>query len=243
MLYGVILVVWSAGGLTVLAAAPAFVHAAVAKYRTTFATRSIINGYLRDHSQRKLQIGAGGNNMTGWLNTDIEPEDGQAYLDATARFPLPDRSFNYIYSEHVIEHLGYDGALTMLRECHRVLAPGGRLRVATPNLLKFVALFQEGRSEEAQRYIPEKLRVHQWPQTASPECLILNLQLRSWGHQFVFDPKTLSDLLSHAGFDKVAEVRCGESGDAALRGLEERQRTGFRNINGYETMVFEAVRN
>jgi len=31
----------------------------------------------------------------------------------------------------------------MLKECYRVLAPGGKLRVVTPNLTKFVQLLTE----------------------------------------------------------------------------------------------------
>ena len=51
-----------------------------------------IDQYIRNNPVRKLQIGAGENSKPGWLNTDIEPLAGQAYLDAGRPFPLPDRS-------------------------------------------------------------------------------------------------------------------------------------------------------
>jgi predicted SAM-dependent methyltransferase len=176
------------------------------------------------------------------LNTDLEPASGQAYLDATRRFPLPDRSFQYVFSEHVIEHLSYEDGMTMLKESYRGLAPGGRVRIATPDLLRFVALFQPSKSEEARHYMDEKLKVHGWPRNSVPESVILNLQLRSFGHQFVYDPATLRDRLAQAGFQQIAEFAAGRSEAPELRGLEARARTGFRNINDYETMVFEAVR-
>ena len=60
-------------------------------YRYYIASPGIISAYLKQNSVRKLQIGAGPNNFTGWLNTDYTPIRGQAYLDATAPFPLPTR--------------------------------------------------------------------------------------------------------------------------------------------------------
>src|SRR5947208_2774263 len=64
--------------------------------------RSIIEDYFRRASVHKLNIGAGDNDLPGWLNTDIEPHQGQAYLDASKRFPLGDASMQYIFSEHMI---------------------------------------------------------------------------------------------------------------------------------------------
>ena len=94
---------------------------------------------MRDNTVRKVQLGAGGSRLKGWLNTDIEPgADGLAYLDATKRFPLDDGSVHYIFSEHVIEHLTYDEGKSMLAEAYRVLAAGGRMRVSTPDLMQFI---------------------------------------------------------------------------------------------------------
>src|ERR1039458_1841068 len=75
-----------------------------------------ISDYIRNHAVRKLQIGAGGvQGFSDWLNTDIEPKSGEAYLDATKPFPIPDGALSDVYSEHVIEHLSYQDGLAMLR--------------------------------------------------------------------------------------------------------------------------------
>lgn len=201
-----------------------------------------IEAYLKTHSMRKLQIGAGDSNKPGWLNTDIEPIGDQAFLDATTPFPLPEGSVHYIYSEHVIEHISYEQGLGMLKESYRVLAPGGKVRVATPNLLKFVGLFQETKSPEAKKYMVEKMLWHEWPVTPDPECYILNQQLREWGHRFVYTPKLLRASLEAAGFKDIREFTAGESDDANFRGIELRAFSGMRDINRFESLVFEGVR-
>ena len=65
------------------------------------------------------------------------------YLDATQTFPLPDCSFDYIFSEHMIEHVTYQNGKRMILECYRVLKPGGLLRISTPDLSFLVDLYKD----------------------------------------------------------------------------------------------------
>jgi predicted SAM-dependent methyltransferase len=208
----------------------------------SWRSRPIIQDYLDSHSLRKLQIGAGTNGLEGWLNTDITAEEGLAYLDATKRFPFEDNSFHYVFSEHVIEHLSYDNGKKMLTESYRILAPGGKIRIATPNLLRFVALFQENKTDEMRTYLKGKLAWHGWPDYTTVECFVLNLQLRSFGHEFVYDPRTLEAAFASAGFRDIQEFRPGDSDDPHLRGVEVRQSTNIKDVSEYETMVFQAVK-
>src|SRR5438477_50522 len=79
--------------------------------------------------------GAGFNSLPGWLNTDLEPKSASViYLDAAKPLPFAYSTFDYIFSEHVIEHIPYPQGLSMLKECFRVIKPGGTIRIATPNL-------------------------------------------------------------------------------------------------------------
>ena len=50
--------------------------------------------------------------------------------DLTKRLPFDDGSVDAVYSSHFFEHIYYSDAGAILKECHRVLRPGGVLRLA-----------------------------------------------------------------------------------------------------------------
>jgi predicted SAM-dependent methyltransferase len=216
--------------------------------------RPAIASYIRGHSMRKLQIGTGQFPTPGWLNTDVDPTLWRAsapegppviFLDATRTFPFGDATFHYVYLEHLIEHLSYDTAGRMLAECHRVLRPGGRIRIATPDLTLLLDLYQH-RNDPS----PEEATFVQWvadtllgDRRRAAVPFVLNNHFRAWGHQFLFDEETLCGLLAAAGFTAQRRYRVGESDDPELRGLETHARAvGDDAMNTFETMVVEAVR-
>jgi predicted SAM-dependent methyltransferase len=200
---------------------------------------AMVAAYLHENQTRKLQIGAGSSRRPGWLNTDIEPGDGLAFLDATKRFPLEDGSIHYIFSEHVIEHLTYDEGKAAMAEAYRVLAPGGKMRISTPNLTRFIELFDKNPSDDAKAYIVGKMDWHEWPKEPNPAAIILNLQMSSWGHKFMYDVETLAGVLTRAGFTNAQEFEENISNDPHLRDLEERDTGVNVRWSDYETMSVE----
>jgi predicted SAM-dependent methyltransferase len=222
-----------------------YIETAFRSTRIRFKDPRTIDQYLRSHPVRKLQLGAGGNDPPGWLNTDIEPGDKEVYLDATTRYPFPDGSFQYVFSEHMIEHVSWEGGVLMLRECYRVLAKGGKLRVVTPNLAKYIQLLDGNPDADAQRFIDLKLRFEHGPITPIPGAYILNRQVREYGHQFLYDPPTLRKTLELAGFKQIAQYEVTENTDPVFREVESRTRhpiPDMRIVNNWESMAFEAVR-
>jgi predicted SAM-dependent methyltransferase len=214
-------------------------------YRRWIKDPGSVRDYLELHSVRKLQLGAGNHAPSGWLNTDISPRGSQIYLDATQRYPFPDGSFQYIFSEHMIQALPWEGGMAMLKECYRVLAPGGKLRIVTPNLAQFVRLLTGNPDAETRQFMAAKLRVAGWPETAVPAAYIFNRQVRDWGHQFVYDPATLRKSLELAGFKQITEHRVDEKTDPVFREAEMRTRDEGSDlwlVNRWESMAFEAVR-
>jgi len=214
-------------------------------YRREIRDPGVIRDYLESHSIRRLQLGAGGNDPTEWLNTDIFPTVEEVYVDATKPFPFPDGSFQYIFSEHMIQALPWEGGLAMLKECYRVLAPGGKLRVVSPNLAKFVQLLRENPDADEKRFMEAKMRFHGWPESPVTGAYIFNRQVRDWGHQFLYDPATLRKSFELAGFRQITEYRVDEKTDPVFRQVEIRTRNEGSDlwlINSWESMAFEAVR-
>jgi SAM-dependent methyltransferase len=113
--------------------------------------QQIIDEYLETNQINKLQIGAGTNPLPDWLNADYEPAaNTMVFLDATKPFPFRDALFDYVFSEHMIEHISCKKGVFMMKEVFRVLKPGGKVRIATPDVNNIVGLFSLTKTPEQQ---------------------------------------------------------------------------------------------
>ncbi|HEY2844430.1 MAG TPA: methyltransferase domain-containing protein [Bryobacteraceae bacterium] len=214
-------------------------------YQQNIVTPRILARYLEQTAKPKVQIGAGPSNEPGWLNTDIDPGPGQAFLDATKPMPFRDGSIYYIFSEHVVEHLFYDDGLAYFKEAHRVLAPGGKIRTVTPNLMQLLALFEESDPEHSAKtghYVQRKLAWEDWAHTSDPAGIIVNNEMHWFGHQFIYTPKLLRASLEQAGFTDIRQYAPGETSDATFSAVERRPRGEWKDVNAYEAMAFEATK-
>jgi predicted SAM-dependent methyltransferase len=200
---------------------------------------SQIQQYLDTHPVAKLQIGCGGNMLEGWLNTDGQM-DGWFHpqsvkLDASQLFPISDTTFDFVYSEHMIEHIPFWQGQQMLRECFRIMKPGAYIRISCPDFQFLIDLYTN----------PTDLAT-QYTEVASPDwapypnpIFIFNNYVRDWGHQFIYDKPTMTNSLLAAGFENVTEHNILESNVPELQNLEipDRMQPGFLQL---ETMTFEA---
>jgi predicted SAM-dependent methyltransferase len=55
------------------------------------------------------------------------------YFQAGDRLDFEDKTFDFIYSEHVLEHMFMDESLALLEECCRILKPHGVIRIVVPD--------------------------------------------------------------------------------------------------------------
>jgi predicted SAM-dependent methyltransferase len=204
--------------------------------------RRTIRAYFAAHPVRKLHIGSGTYHEAGWLNSDLEPVSTRdIVLDATRPFPLPSASFDFVYSEHMIEHVPYAAGRAMLTECLRVLKPGGTVRVATPRFDFLLELCDPARSPAHEAYVRWSTETFMPEAPAPRPIFVVNNFARAWGHQFIYDEETLGEAMSETGFQHVTKCRLGESDHEALRGREHEDRlpTGFLRL---ETMVLEGTK-
>lgn len=203
-----------------------------------------VSGYLARHRVRGLQIGTGPNHFEGWLSTDLRPQrEDVIRMDATRAFPLPDASMDHVYAEHLIEHVSYPAGQRMLGEVRRVLRPGGRVRLATPDLARLVDLYCGRAGADGDHYVRWVSRRYLPRGSPRHPVFVLNNAMRNWGHTFLYDEEVLRLALSSAGFVDVRRHELGESDEPALRGLE-RHGTAVANERAvrFETMVLEASR-
>jgi len=142
------------------------------------------------------------------------------FANAVGRIPCPDASAEAVYSSHMIEHLDRREAQAFLAEVRRVLVPRGVLRVAVPDLARLVQGYvTDGNANE---FI---LATHM----AQPRAvgLLPRLSLALTGprhHLWMYDARSLSSLLSSAGFEDVWVMPAGTTNiiDPGQLDLEER---------------------
>lgn len=207
--------------------------------------KSKIADHLKGHPVKKLQLGTSNNVLDGWLNTDVfVNRDPIVYLDAIQRFPFKDDTFDYIISEHMIEHVEYQAAQVMLQECYRVLKPGGRVRFATPDLNVLLGLHSNEKKTAAQvDYIDWSIARFRPEATECKDVFLINNFVRAWGHQFLYDEETLRYALSVSGFRDIKFYKPGISEDPNLENLESHGREiGSEEINQFETIVVEGCK-
>lgn len=204
---------------------------------------TLIQDYLQKHTVRKLQIGAQCNSINGWLNVDILPKDRQtAYMDATKPFPFNTNSFDFIFSEHMIEHISFKEGEFMLKECYRVLKPGGKIRISTPNLAFLIALYTAPKEQLHQEYVSESVKRYFKSDVPMLDTIVINNFFRDWGHQFIHDYKSLSHLLEKAGFKNSKLCQVGKSNDPVLSDLEKHGLEVSEKFNHLESIIIEAIK-
>jgi predicted SAM-dependent methyltransferase len=200
------------------------------------ARRRTVGSYLSASDEPRLHIGAGPVRLEGWLDSDLL--SGEIYLDITRSLPFADSTFSYIFGEHVIEHVSERAGERALHELHRVLRPGGVLRLTTPDLRKIIDIYEDRNPvvtrADYSRFLQEL--------TGGPyerACQVFNAYTRLWGHQYIYDEEDLTAKLHAAGFGAVDRQEPGESSHAALRGLE--RHGGAEWVNRAEAMCLDAM--
>lgn len=89
-----------------------------------------------------LNLGCGKRHHPAWVNLDFksEPPEVTAH-DLTKGIPFASESFDVVYHSHLLEHFPKEYAHTFLKDCCRVLKPGGIIRVVVPDLENIVRLY------------------------------------------------------------------------------------------------------
>ena len=207
---------------------PPIQHAVLGVMKFSGREKRFVQRYMAQPGMKALQIGAGANRHEGWLHSNhfpIRPWGRKSFfLDATQHFPLKSESFDYVFCEHMIEHIDYAGGRNLVREAFRILKPGGVLRISTPDLDSFAGL-KDADSDPEKRTVLDYV-CREWNDAGEPVHWVsaLNTQMRDWGHTFLYNEEILRGLFVGAGFDPVTRAQVDESQHEALRDLDNSQR-------------------
>ena len=91
----------------------------------------------------KLNLGCGHKKLPGFVNVDLAGSDQDVDLSV---FPWPweDCTADYILASHILDHLSKSDAEKFIDECYRILRRGGELRIAVPDMDKFIKCHLSG---------------------------------------------------------------------------------------------------
>lgn len=163
----------------------------------------------------KLNVGCGKVKLSGWVNIDIEP-GADLVMDVRKGLLFDNNSVDFIYCEHVLEHLTFEEGERVLREFKRCLARGGRMRIAMPDLDYVIKKYNT--DWKNQDWLS-------WPGFKFIESRgqMINISFRWWGHKYLYNEEDLRNQLIKVGFKKIMDCEWNKSNNIELCNLETRK--------------------
>ena len=136
---------------------------------------------------KKLHIGCGNRYIPGFVHIDVRKLPHVHYVASADKLDMfDDNSVDLIYSCHVLEHFGRQQIEHVLKEWHRVLKPGGILRLAVPDFEKLVEVYLK--TKDLRLVLGSLVGRQDYPENT---------------HYIVFDYAYLSEVLTKVGFKNI----------------------------------------
>jgi predicted SAM-dependent methyltransferase len=170
---------------------------------------------LRKMRDISLNVGSGGRGLRDWVNMDATSNHSDIYCTHDLRQPLPleDASVLRIFAEHVVEHIDFQSDVPrVFREFHRVLKPGGVVRIVVPDTARFMQAYLD--NDPAQW---ASLGFANLPEDMNSWMELVNHVFHQGGeHCFGWDFTSMSGALWRAGFSRIVRQSYGNSSDPEL---------------------------
>jgi predicted SAM-dependent methyltransferase len=178
---------------------------------------------LRDLSNnfKKYNLGCGNMLYRDFLNIghwhqlgentiyqDVNGKEGTFMLNYDLRNGIPahDGSLELVYHCHMLEHLSYQDGVAFIKECYRVLAAGGRMRIVVPDL----ELWAKAYATNNRFFMEEYRKVLDKDLYVTNGAIFMGM-LHNHDHKCGYDFETLKWVLEHAGFGDVRKTLYADS--------------------------------
>jgi SAM-dependent methyltransferase len=123
----------------------------------------------------------------------------------------PDGSVDAVYGGQMVEHLNpIHEVPKFLAECYRVLKPGGRIRLTTPDLDALIHHYADARGWDGERITGLEKEQPAYYRDALPEDQLAYIMYGAGGtlemyegHQHLYTPRSLEVRLAAAGFSGI----------------------------------------
>jgi ubiquinone/menaquinone biosynthesis C-methylase UbiE len=139
---------------------------------------------------KKVQFGCGQNKLKGWENYDMD-------VDIREPLPFEDNSIDFIYAEHVIEHVEIEHAVNFFIECKRVLKDGGVARYIVPSIVEQFKHRDEKRFNKYTKYFAKKKWSNNTP------LGVMKSILYGHGHKTAWTRELMEVVLTTVGFNDI----------------------------------------
>ena len=170
--------------------------------------------------RKKVQLGCGPNYLEGFINIDGNFQRKTDYLlDVRAGLPFPDNSIDFLYSCHMMEHLHVTETIQLLKECRRVLAPNGYLRLTLPDF-GYIASIMAG---EGLSDFPRKF--------SSRQGQAINHLFCDGQHKYAFSREVIEEIAQEIGFSRVSPA---EPDDIHFPSVQLSEPGGSFSVNLYK---------
>ena len=151
-----------------------------------------------------LNLGSGPRGVASphWLNVDgFVDQNVQHVIDFSRPLPIGDGTIDGIFSEHVQEHFTLEDGIALLAECHRILVPGGCVRLIMPDAEKVL---------RAYLHEPEVLLARRPAPSTLPMEAVNSYFRQRYEHQCLYDFPLAEYAFERAGFTAVSRAAFGE---------------------------------
>lgn len=180
-------------------------------------------------SKIKLHFGCGSNILKGWENLDLPN------TDITKPLRYKDNSIDFIFNEHVIEHVDEVDGFKFIKECYRILKPGGVLRISCPSIDGIInayinfktldpdwrSMFDDNRDKFINSVIYYEAAFYNGKKFGKNFEEIIVSNGKQW-HKYMYSKGDFKNKLNLVGFSEVKFLEKHESDHPELVGLERR---------------------